>query len=172
MCLFFLSLLENDERYAEWNTTIIILFCFCKSATGRVVCVNRAVVNIVVSHIDYHGLSPCTDCMLCTIWYNYACITSCLVSLSRPIYGTTLPVFAIVRRDYHFRIKCLFLHERISSIINTLLLHRSGTYINRLTASPDIRQFRKYIFKDGHITLRYIIWTLSTLIAWHYYATL
>lgn len=63
----FLSLLENDERCAEWNTTIIILFCFCKSATGRVVCVNRAVVNIVVSHIDYHGLSPCTDCMLCTI---------------------------------------------------------------------------------------------------------
>lgn len=63
----FLSLLENDERCVEWNTTIIILSCFCKSATGRVVCVNRAVANIVVSHIDYHGLSPCTDCILCTI---------------------------------------------------------------------------------------------------------
>ena len=24
LCLFFLSLLENDERYAEWNTTIIL----------------------------------------------------------------------------------------------------------------------------------------------------
>ena len=67
LCLFFLSLLENDERYAEWNTTIIILSCFCKSATGCVVCVNRAVVNIVVSHIDHPGLSPGTDCMLCTI---------------------------------------------------------------------------------------------------------
>ena len=90
----FLSLLENDERCAEWNTTIIILSCFCKSATSCVVCVNRAAVYIVVSHIDYHGLSPCADCMLCTIWYNYACITSCLVSLSRPIYGTTLPCFS------------------------------------------------------------------------------
>ena len=90
----FLSLLENDERCAEWNTTMNILSCFCKSATGCVVCVNRAAVNIVVSHIDYPGLSPGTDCMLCTIWYNYACITSCLVSLSRPIYGTTLPCFS------------------------------------------------------------------------------
>lgn len=90
----FLSLLENDERYAEWNTTIIILSCFCKSATGCVVCINRAVVDTVVPHIDIPRLSPGADCMLCTIWYNYACITSCLVSLSRPIYGTTLPCFS------------------------------------------------------------------------------
>ena len=90
----FLSLLENDERSAEWNTTIIILFCFCKSATGCVVCINRAVANTVAPHIDIPRLSPGADCMLCTIWYNYACITSCLVSLSRPIYGTTLPCFS------------------------------------------------------------------------------
>lgn len=63
----FLSLLENDERYAEWNTTIIILSCFCKSATGCVVCINRAVVDTVVPHIDIPRLSPGADCMLCTI---------------------------------------------------------------------------------------------------------
>ena len=70
-----------------------------------------------------------------------------VLSVSRALYMELhFHVLVIVRRDYRFRIKCLFLHERISSIINTLLLHRSGTYINRLTASPDIRQFRKSIF--------------------------
>lgn len=153
----FLSLLENDERYAEWNTTIIILSCFCKSATGCVVCINRAVVDTVVPHIDIPRLSPVRT-VCCVPYDTITPVSRHVLSVSRaPYMELHFHVLVIVRRDYHFRIKCLFLHERISSIINTLLLHRSGTYINRLTASPDIRQFRKYIFKDGHITLRYII---------------
>ena len=91
-CKQFVSIFISIRKRREIRR--IILSCFCKSATGCVVCVNRAVVYTAVSHIDYPGLSPGTDCMLCTIWYNYACITSCLVSLSRPIYGTTLPCFS------------------------------------------------------------------------------
>lgn len=142
----FLSLLENDERYAEWNTTIIILSCFCKSATGCVVCINRAVVDTVVPHIDIPRLSPVRT-VCCVPYDTITPVSRHVLSVSRaPYMELHFHVLVIVRRDYHFRIKCLFLHERISSIINTLLLHRSGTYINRLTASPDIRQFRKSIF--------------------------
>ena len=141
----FLSLLENDERYAEWNTTIIILFCFCKSATGCVVCINRAVVNTVVSHIDIPRLSPVRT-VCCVPYDTITPVSRHVLSVSRAPYmelhfqfllwcvGTTIFAFMLILR------------ERIYSIENTLLLHRSGTYINRLTASPDIRQFRKSIF--------------------------
>ena len=139
----FLSLLENDERCAEWNTTMNILSCFCKSATGCVVCINRAVVNTVVSHIDIPRLSLVRT-VCCVPYDTITPVSRHVLSVSRaPYMELHFHVLVIVRRDYHFRIKCLFLHERISSIINTLLLHRSSTYINRLTASPDIRQFRK-----------------------------
>lgn len=111
----FLSLLENDERYAEWNTTMNILSCFCKSATGCVVCINRAVVDTVVPHIDIPGF-PRVRTVCCVPYDTITPVSRHVLSVSRAPYmklhfqfllwcvGTTIFAFMLI------------LHERISSI--------------------------------------------------------
>lgn len=117
----FLSLLENDERYAEWNTTIIIPSCFCKSATGCVVCINRAVVNTVVSHIDIPRLSPVRT-VCCVPYDTITPVSRHVLSVSRALYMELhFHVLVIVRRDYHFRIKCL-------SFANVFILYKIRFY--------------------------------------------
>lgn len=94
----------------------IILFCFCKSATGCAVCANRAVVNTVVSHINSLDF-PQARTVCCVPYDTITPVSRHVLSVSRALYMELhFHVLVIVRRDYHFHIKCLFLHERIPSI--------------------------------------------------------
>ena len=103
----FLSLLENDERYAEWNTTIIILSCFCKSATGCVVYVNRAEVVLSYLILTSPGF-PRVRTVCCVPYDTITPVSRHVLSVSRAPYmelhfqfllwcvGTTIFAFMLI----------------------------------------------------------------------------
>lgn len=62
-CKQFVSIFISIRKRREIRR--IILSCFCKSATGCVVCVNRAVVYTAVSHIDIPGFPRCGLYVVC-----------------------------------------------------------------------------------------------------------